>query len=401
MLTQPFPLDRVLNGLLIYTIAFPFVPTLIPGTDTQPLFLLAIAVVIGASLVLPEVGRALFHVSLGGATLFVFGATLLLGLTLAVNLRDDASTLVPRLVSFAQFCAAAVWAYATRLSWKRSTIFNLIAVYAAFTVVYFMLGGAIEDLLIRSRQENAAILFLHGRGARTLSPEPSFFALQVFNLFVLSRLVPASDGDRRRPGWLWLGIIGYCLAASFSAYGAVLLVVVFAVMYPRMALVGAGLLTAFFGAVFQRLPEWESIRAVRVLLALIESRGNVFELMALDQSFSGRVSSFLSYVDAFWKHPIGGEAFSLGQGGGFVSVIAAFGLLAAFGFFALIPVILLGPWRLVTKGMLLGWFVLNFISGPVGVPILGVIVGTMVREFRGSLRSRVVPAVVAPASAPA
>jgi hypothetical protein len=64
-------------------------------------------------------------------------------------------------------------------------------------------------------------------------------------------------------------------------------------------------------------------------------------------------------------------------------------------------VILLGPWRLVTKGMLLGWFVLNFISGPVGVPILGVIVGTMVREFRGSLRSRVVPAVVAPASAPA
>src|SRR5689334_25376115 len=62
--------------------------------------------------------------------------------------------------------------------------------------------------------------------ARTLSPEPSFFALQVFNIFVLARILFAHRPDTTVNSLKWVAVTGFCLAASFSAYGALLLILV-------------------------------------------------------------------------------------------------------------------------------------------------------------------------------
>jgi hypothetical protein len=216
-----------------------------------------------------------------------------------------------------------------------------------------------------------------GRGARTLSPEPSFFALQIFNIFVLARVLGLEKSLTKRKRLLFLALVSFCLLASLSAYGALLLLVVFFAFYPKTFLTAGVAVVVFFSALYQYLPNWDSIRAIKVVLVLIESRGQIAELMLLDQSFGSRIGSFLAYVDAFRTHPWSGEGFALFQGGGFISLVAGFGILALLFIILLAARIITGRFPVSTKAVLAAWFVLNFISGPIGVPILGVIVGKL------------------------
>jgi hypothetical protein len=381
-LQRSFSVGRLLNGLLVLIMLFPFVPAVIRSSDTQPLFLGVFALSLIAAVASPAVGARIFHVSIPRtATLFLV-AILLFTFLIVANTTNTGSTLASRLVSFLQFSAAAIWAYAHKHELTGEVLLRALIVYAVFTVVYFITGGALEDALIHSRLETSSDLFSMGRGARTLSPEPSFFAIQIFNIFVLSRLLRVDETLSRRRAMLFFALTAFCMAASFSAYGVLLLGIVLFAMYPKTFSVLALVALSSFSVFYEYLPNWDSIRAVKVLLVLFESKGQVAELMLLDASFGSRIGSFLSYVQEFRARPLAGEGFALFEGGGFISVIAAFGIVAA-GFFAfLVFRIIVSPYRFSTKIALLIWFLMYFISGPIGVPIIGVIVGTFLRERR-------------------
>jgi len=351
----------------------------VSSSDTQPMFLLAFALSLAVAVGAPRAGAKLYRISLSSATAWTFAALVIFACLVAANARQDDSTIPARLVSFLQFCAAAVWGYAAKFRWNSKVLFGALLVYAVFTVVYFVTNGAIEDALIRSRMEGAEYLFASGRGARTLAPEPSFFALHVFNLFVLSKLLRVDEGYGSRKAFVWFALVVSCLASTFSAYGAVLLLVVLLVTYPKVSVLLGLALVSSFGVFKSQLLNWEGVRAVKVMVALIESRGRMTELMFLDPSFASRIGSFMEYVASFARHPLVGDGFSLYQGGGFVSIVSAFGIVALLFFAALVSKILLGGFSVATKAALLIWFALNFLSGPVGVPILGVIVGMLFR----------------------
>ena len=380
VLSRPISISSVVNALLVFAVLFPFVPRLVPSSDTQPTFLLAFVLSLVVAVAAPSVGARLYRISLPGATALLFGTVVIYAWLLVANATQEEATIPARLVSFVQFGAAAVWGYAGKFRWNRTVLYRALVVYVVFTVVYFATNGAIEDALIQSRTDGAAFLFASGRGARTLAPEPSFFALHIFNVFVLSRIVALDDTQGHRVAFTWFALIVGCLASSLSAYGVLLLLVVLVATYPRVSATLGVVVVASFGAFYSQLLAWDSVRAVKAVLTLIESRGSVTELLVLDASFSRRIASFVEYVTAFRDHPFVGNGLSLYQGGGFVSVVAGFGILGLLFFVAVVGRIVRGQHDLDTKAILLTWLLLNFVSGPVGVPLLGVIVGMLFRS---------------------
>jgi hypothetical protein len=388
LLQRPFSISAALNALLVFTVLFPFVPRIVPSSDTQPTFLLGFALSLAVACGAPAVGAKMFRLTLGAVTVLMFGVLVAYSSLLVASATQEGSTIPSRLMSFVQFSAAATWAYFTRYRWTDHVLYRVIFVYAAVTVIYFATNGVIEDTLIRSRAEGAEFLFASGRGARTLAPEPSFFALQVFNVFVLSRVVAAEKTFGRRRAFIWFAIVISCLASTLSAYGAIVLLVVLLATYPAIFGLLAVSLLSSFGVFYTQLLNWEFVRPIKVVLALIESRGSLNELMVLDASFSGRITSFGAYANSFANHVIVGDGFSLYQGGGFISVVSGFGVLALLFFAAVMWRIMQADFSVTTKLVLLAWLLLNFVSGPIGIPILGVIVGLLLRSSRrGSPRT--------------
>jgi hypothetical protein len=212
-------------------------------------------------------------------------------------------------------------------------------------------------------------------------------------VFVLARALKLDVARGGRAAFAWFALIVCCLASSLSAYGALLLLVVLMVTYPVASAFLTIVLVSSFGVFYTQLPNWESVRAVKVILALVESRGSLSELMVLDASFYGRITSFMEYVRSFVDHPFVGNGFSLYQSGGFVSIVAAFGIVALAFFTLVLARILRGEFSLSTKAVLLSWLLLTFLAGPIGIPILGVIIGTLLRPRRWAVAPAVAGAV--------
>jgi hypothetical protein len=374
----------VLQRLLMLVVLFPFVPSIIPATDTQPTFLVLLAVSLVLAAMSSTIGLATYRVSLAGAAGVLLVAAILYGCLIVANSVQPDATSLSRFASFLQFAGAVWWAYSSRLEWTKRVILAALLAYAILTVVYFATGGLLEDLLIRSRTEDAAFLFATGRGARTLAPEPSFFALQIFNIFVLARLLRLPERMSRLERSAFVALTVGCLASSLSAYGGVIAIVVLGVSYPRTFAVAALASISAVGLLYSHFEEWQSVRVIRILLLVFQSGGSVAALITSDASFSSRVGSFSEYVRAFREHPIIGNALSLNQGGGFISLIAGFGMAGAIFFLVLVARIALGRRSLSTRVLLLVWFVINFISGPIGVPILGVIIGRIFADARSA-----------------
>ena len=386
MLKASTSASTVLNGLLVWTVLVPFLPVVIRSSDTQPNFLLVFALALATSFAFPGTGRRLFRFTIPGTALALVVLSTLYGFLLTANIIERDSSIPSRLVSFAQFSAAAFWAYSGKFEWSEKILLRSLIAYAIFTVIYFATHGAIENALIHSRVENAEVLFSMGRGARTLSPEPSFFALQVFNIFVLARILLAQKPDSTINSAKWVFVTCFCLAASFSAYGALLLLLVVLATHPRIFVLLGVLTIAAWSVVSNYLANYESVRAIKVLLAVFSAQFSFKELTSFDASVASRLLSFGDYVRSFLAHPLIGNGFSLYQGGGFVSIVAAFGLVALGFFIWLLTRILGGSFDRRTKIVLAAWFLLNFLSGPIGVPIIGVIVGKLFARKRSEAR---------------
>jgi hypothetical protein len=113
---------------------------------------------------------------------------------------------------------------------------------------------------------------------------------------------------------------------------------------------------------------------------------NVYAFMEMDASFRVRLESFNAYLHTFAEAPFLGDAFSLHQGGGLVSIMAGLGVAAAVLFLAFLVRAAAAPMPVSTVLLLTVWFAVHFISGPVGIPILGLIIGLVLRGMPVPLR---------------
>jgi hypothetical protein len=318
----------------------------------------------------------------GSAWLLIAALVAFLGFATAAAIVTSSEPInLVRIVAFAQFVVAVLWGYFHPDLLARIDLRKVLWIYVVFTVVFVVTNGAVESVLIRSRAlGHFARLTGTGRGVSTLSPEPSFFALQIFNLYLVRWMVLQRAERSRHRTQVFL-LSSACWMASLSGYGLFILVVSTFVSATLLFAVGGGILIGLV----PRLALFESVtrtRAVSLLLSIIEDRG-IFSVLT-DVSFSIRLSSFRQYIDVIQEHTIFGDGFSFAGGGGFISVIAGLGFTGILFLLPFVLIVLLAPgfgWRL--RIALVFWFAVNTISGSIGVPSIGVVLGLI--AWRGTI----------------
>jgi hypothetical protein len=212
------PVRVTASGLIFLAAAFPFVVPLIPSTDTQPTFTLTVfmlaALACVASFERPfRLRRSNFLLAVG----IVLGGLLWFTASVVVNGFEVGN--LNRAVSYAMLLVAVATGLLNDRIFTPGRLTMAFKLYLFFTAVFFISDGAIEGVLIRSRGAEALSgLMESGRGASTLSPEPSFFAFQVFTLFLAARLSVWTELDRRRQHLVQLMTVALLLS-SLGGYG--------------------------------------------------------------------------------------------------------------------------------------------------------------------------------------
>lgn len=365
-----------LNSILFVTAAFPFLIPLVPTTDTQPtftLFILLFAVVAAAQSLSRQILVPRGDLLLAGV-LFC-GGLIWLCASIIANGFDAGE--VNRIGSFVMLLIALASGILKPDLFSRRRVIYALLTYIFFTMIFFATSGAIERILIQSRGTGMTNLLLSGRGASTLSPEPSFFSFQIFTLYLMARLTIWKQLGNRDRRFVQLASIAL-LMISFSGYGflyAMLIIVTMGFRYILFLSIAGSAALAFLIATY----DVESLRFVALLTqltsALMESN---FQLK--DVSILVRLTSFQDYLEVFGQHWFLGDAFSFYGGGGLVSLLAALG---AFGL-TLVLLIVVAIFRsgqpTAVKLALMAWLSFQFISGPVGLPLIGLLAGRLLSQ---------------------
>jgi hypothetical protein len=367
-----------LNGTLFVTSAFPFLIPLVGSTDTHPTFtLLTILFAIVAAV------QCMSHrVTLRKSDLLLASAIFasgLIWLCLSLLVNSYSGNLVNRQITFVMLLLAIATGILNRGIFTPKHIVGALKIYILFTALFFLTKGAIESLIIQSRSEGVMEnLLLTGRGASTLSPEPSFFAFQIFTIFLISRLTVWNEFTNRQRHFVQLSTIGL-LISSLGGYG---------MLYALMTIFLSGrryMIAASIGVIaavaFQASRDLESLRFVKLLLTLSGAiaRG---DLNLSDMSVLARLTSFQEYWDIFTQNIVFGDGFSFFGGGGMISLLASLGLYGLALISLTLFAILLSHTRWRLKVVLIAWLALQLISGPIGLPFIGLTIGLILTQTR-------------------
>lgn len=368
------------NQVLFVAAAFPFLVPLIRSTDTQPTFTV-LALLLAALAVLQSLES---RVTIRRSLVMLAGLVVLFGggwlcVSMLVNAPDAGN--VNRQVSFFMFLVAVMTGILNRNLITPHRVVAALVVYVVFTGLFFLTKGAIEGVIIRSRSEEGLLqLFVSGRGASTLSPEPSFFAFQVFTLLLLARLTVWSEMSIRARHFMYISSM-ILLASTLGGYGMVYAAMVALIAGVRYVILSLILATTTIAAVLAL--DMDSLRFVRLLFAFASSFGGG-GLEFSDVSVLVRLTSFSQYMQTFANHVIFGDSFIQYGGGGLISLLAATGLfglillaLTAVLILALVP-------GLRLKLVMLAWLALQTISGPIGLPLVGLTIGVVLSRFWSS-----------------
>lgn len=355
--------------LAIYiAIAFPFVLQLVPGFDTQPTFVL---LALFAFVCIPAI-RAQMLTELARIPLQVIAVLLLVfGLFVSILASEEIFFSMRRVTSFALFLFALMYGLARPNIITQTRLRYTLFVYAAFTLVFFVTQGAIEAALISSRGDAIGTYVAVGRGASTLSPEPSFFAIQIASLFLLYFLSqPPSERESYHTPLVIGGVA--LLLSTLSGYGA-LYVILLGLTLDRRLTVVIGMLALAIIILFSEVLD---VRIIR-LINLAREEGLLG--MLVDASIAARLESFFDYLNMFADEWMG-NGFQRFAGGGLVSVLAGLGIFSIPMFILLLTGLLRLGERLPVMGLAAGWVTLTVISNPVGVPLVGILVGQIMRR---------------------
>lgn len=366
----------LLEKIILFTVFFPFIPSIIRSADTQPTFTLLILFAIFYTLL--HRNYKLFDLSnVHAFTILVIG--FLTFFSVALNyLYTNNPFYITRIFAFVQFLLAVVVGLTYRFEINKEVFYKILWVYLIFTVIYFLTSGAVEKILIGSRTDSAEFLMKTGRGAKTLSPEPAFFALQIFNIVIIYFLLFGENfKERLSKRVILLSIL--CFLSSLSGYGILLVGALIFFRYTKFTLVSFAFLILLAPFILPSLESFRYIRAIGLVLSILTS--NPLILMKVDPSIATRVFSFLEYINSIINHFLIGNGFSILKGGGFISIIASLGFVGLIFFlWFILEIVKLRNFTFPFKTILLFWFLLNLISGPIGIPALGIIIGLIFRN---------------------
>lgn len=376
-LLKKISISKTFFALLIFTIFFPFVPGIIPGSDTQPFFLIYYTLFNIVILNSMELQREYFlkYSSMFIPLVFVFIFSLIV--INANSISTDKTIYWTRYISFVQFLLALFWGIYSKKFFDEKTFLKIIVIYLFMTFIYYLSNGLIENVLIPSRNDSFDALASSGRGARTLSPEPSFFALHVFNLYLIYKLLFNNITIFEK--WIFY-LVSICLILSLSGYGFLILLALIIVRYPLRFIICLTIGILMSGFWISYLESFQNFRSISLLVNIVKN--DPLLVLKSDKSFDSRILSFNKYVDSIGNNFFLGDSFTLFEGGGFISIISAFGIII-FVFFALFVFkILFSDFKLDLKILLILWFIINFLSGPIGIPTIGLIIGLVLRKKR-------------------
>ncbi len=363
-------LSKIFSSIIWFVIGFPYIPTLVAGTDNQPTFTLIFFCMMFFAFKNPKALHLNFINKYVVSTIVILFSTLLIGILYNFILFEKPPFL-NRLFSFVQFLVAMLFGATTIFTLPRSWLKNVLWIYLIFTVVYFLTGGLVEEFLIRSRVEGVSELLANsGRGARTLSPEPSLMALHILNIILLFCITHLDyEMDYKN---LILAII--TLASSFSGYGFFIGFSLILIFYPRF-FIGISIVSILILAPFLSKIE---LNGIRILMILDGLRENNINFLFQDESFNSRINSFLEYRNSFIEtFPIG-DSFTVFSGGGIISIISALGLIGFLFFLGILFLLLKSNYSTTLKLLFLLWLMIYFISGSFGVPLFGLILGAFI-----------------------
>ena len=363
----------ILEKLLLFTLFFPYIPGIVRSTDTQPTFTLLIFCAFGFILMQRRTGNNLFKLTNG--TIFVLLSLLYFAIfSSSANVLVSEEKVYPiRLFSFIQFVLAVLFGMYNKLELEEGYFKKTLLIYVVFTLIFFISRGLIEDFLIGSRDESTEVLLQTGRGAKTLSPEPSQFALQIFNILVIYLLWFSSKKHKISVS-IFLPCM-FCFLSSLSGYGFVLLLVLIVVRFPRASFIGFLGLLASSPYIIGYLEFIGANRRIFHLLIVLYNKG-IVNLFQSDSSIGTRIGSFMAYIERAGDFFLIGDGFSLLKGGGFISLIASLGLVALLFFiFVVARILFLKDFSFLYKAVVIFWFIMNCISGSVAVPPIGFIIG--------------------------
>lgn len=370
---------KLFHSLIFFTLFFPFIPSLIPSTDTQPTFLLFITISLFYLLVqykaLPNYYNLSYNKLLGLISLFI----LTIFLVAINNFIGNKPILWARIISFFQFLLAIFFALNSKYFFEEKNLRRVFFIFAIFSIIFFLTKGLVERILIPSRAESFEMLIDSGRGARTLSPEPAFFALHILNLFVIYSLLFGSILQSKRNRLLFFVAL-FCLIISLSGYGVVIAVLLLFLRYTKIAFVTLGTLAALSGVILEYFSSLAQFRGLSLLLKIVSSNPAV--LLQADRSFSSRFASFFSYLNTIKQNLILGDGFTVNQGGGYISIISSIGIIGLLFFIYFLIKVFRKRISGKLKFLIFFWFLINLFSGPIGIPTLGFIIGLILRKQR-------------------
>lgn len=287
----------------------------------------------------------------------------------------------PRLIAFTQFLLAMSFGASRLFYLPDKWLVRFLVVYGIFTVIFYATGGLVEELLIRSRgTAGAEILVRTGRGARTLSPEPSIMSVHIFNMLVAYSLF----FKRAKIEVGTFILVLFPLIASLSGYGFFIALMLVVIYYPIQTFVFAGFGFLAFGQLLLNM----ELSGLRILFILNGLREYGPQFLLLDTSFRGRFNSFNQYVTSFKETFPFGDAFTIFSGGGFVSIISGLGMVGLLFYLSLLFLLLVSNYPVKVKLLFFVWLLIYSLSGSFGVPLVGLIVGLFVANaFRNEQSS--------------
>lgn len=381
-----WPLRLKTSGLIFLTATFPFLIPLVPSTDSQPTFSL-FALLFAAAALAQCFNRDVF-IRRDGFFLAsaVFGCGLI-WLCLSVIVNGLAIDNINRIVSFIMFQIALATGLLNHRLFTKERVLTALKAYLVFTVIFFLSRGKIESLIIQSRGEAITMLLNKGRGASTLSPEPSFFAFQIFTLFLLARLTVWEKMTARQKHTVQLITIGL-LVASLGGYGLIYAAMVI-FLSGRRYIFGSAILGGCALLAVASFFDISSLRFVKLFTSISSNiASSNWELK--DVSILVRLTSFQEYLNIFKEHPFLGDGFRFYGGGGLVSLLASLGFYGLMLILTAVTAVIFLDTGLRLKLVLLAWLAFQFISGPIGLPFVGLLVGVILwRSHFGQLLSAI------------
>lgn len=354
---------RFILFCLWFIIAIPFIPQLLPGSDNQPTFsFFAFIFLVLSSKSFSKKGLIIVTLLVFAFIIAYFYSNLFLG----INFQSA------RVFAFIQFLLAIQLGSSKYFYLPEKWFYYFIRIYAFFTIIYFITGGYIEDRFILSRLSSSEDLILSGRGARTLSPEPAIMSIQLLNIFVLHNLFY----KKYRLNLISFVLLIISLLGSLSGYGFSIALLILFFFNPIIFLIIA-FISSFSIYILSSSLNLGNSR-IAILLSNLNEDGIRFFLN--DASFLTRLTSFQEYTDSFIKTFPFGDAFTIVNGGGFVSIISALGIFGFIFFLIYFILITLPKYDIKLKILLLSWTMIHFLSGSFGVPLVGIIIGKFIND---------------------